>query len=92
MGGRGFVTKATHVCVLIGCHGDELCLWEDEDLGLGGKEGVIGAVLLHFYYVQTGLVLVQGLQHNHLTSRSRSRAEESRDAQRTGGTGASSYC
>ena len=33
--------KATHVCVLIGCDSDELCLREDKGLGFGGKEGVL---------------------------------------------------
>lgn len=56
----------THICVLIGCHRDELRLWEDEDLGLGGQEGIVRAVLLHLHHVQTRLVFMQRLQYDHL--------------------------
>lgn len=56
----------THVCVLVGGDGDELGLREDEGLSFGGKEGLLGAVLLHLHDVETRLVLVQRLEDDHL--------------------------
>lgn len=60
----------THVCVLIGCDGYELGLWEDEGLGLGGEEEVLRTILLHFDDVQPWLVLMKRLQNDHLRGNS----------------------
>lgn len=57
---------ATYICVLIGCDGDELRLREDEGLSFGREEGILCAVLLHLHDVETRLVLVERLEHDHL--------------------------
>lgn len=60
---------ATYICVLVSSDSDELGLWENEGLGFGREEGVLRAVLLHLHHVETGLVLVQRLEDNHLSRR-----------------------
>lgn len=50
-----------YIGVLVGGDSDELSLRESERLDTARLAGVLGAVLVHFYHVQTGLVLVKGL-------------------------------
>lgn len=47
---------------------------ESERLHAPGLAGVLCAVLVHFHYMQAGLVLVQGLQNHHLVRREESGA------------------
>lgn len=64
----GFI-MLTYICVLVSSDSDELGLGEDEGLSFGREEGVLRAVLLHLHHVETGLVLVQRLEDNHLSRR-----------------------
>lgn len=64
----GFIVL-TYICVLVSGDSDELGLGENEGLSFGREEGVLRAVLLHLHHVETGLVLVQRLEDNHLSRR-----------------------
>lgn len=64
----GFI-MLTYICVLVSSDSDELGLGENEGLSFGREEGVLRAVLLHLHHVETGLVLVQRLEDNHLSRR-----------------------
>lgn len=59
----------THICVLVSRDSDELGLREDEGLSFGGLEGILRAVLLDLHDVETRLVLMEGLEHDHLERR-----------------------
>lgn len=59
--------RPPYIGVLVGSDGDELSLGKSERLHAAGLAGVLRAVLVHFHYMQAGLVLVQGLQNHHLS-------------------------
>ena len=59
--------RPPYIGVLVGSDGDELSFGKSERLHAAGLAGVLRAILVHFHYMQAGLVLVQGLQNHHLS-------------------------
>lgn len=59
-------TKGPHLRILVGGHGDELGLLEGEDVRVGSAAGCLRLPIVHLDDVQPRLVLMEGLEHDHL--------------------------
>lgn len=57
---------SAYVCVLVSSNSDELVLRESEGLCFGFAAHVLHTILCHLHDVQSRLVLMQGLQDDHL--------------------------
>lgn len=55
-----------HLGVLVGGHGNKLGFLESEDMRVGRVAGGLWLAIVDLHDVQPGLVLMEGLQHDHL--------------------------
>lgn len=60
-----------HLCILVGGHSNKLGFLESKDMRIGRVTGCLWLSIIHLNNVQSGLVLMEGLEHNHLKERAR---------------------
>lgn len=60
-----------HLGILVGSHSNKLGFLESKDMRFGGNAGRLWLSIIYLHNVQPGLVLMEGLEHDHLRERAR---------------------